>query len=126
MFKSYGLSHINIPVHDLEQSVGFYSGLLGMTEIRRFDDCVMLRTPETHEVITITVNPEDAKMMAKIGGFHFGFRLTELVEMTKILEEATRLGGVPLTQGGAKEKGRVYAAVNDPNGYEVEIFWEND
>jgi catechol-2,3-dioxygenase len=126
MFQSYGLSHINIPVKDLELSVRFYSGLIGMTEIRRFDDCVMLRTPGTHEVMTITVNPEEAKKMAEVGGFHFGFRLTELVEMSKILDEATRLGGTPKTHGGAKEKGRVYASMSDPDGYEVEIFWEND
>ena len=126
MLKTYGLSHINIPVQDLERSVSFYAQLFGMQEIRRFDDCVMLRTPGTHEVFTMTRSPEAAKLMAELEGFHFGFRLTGLVAIDKVLEDATQLGGTPKSHGGTAEKGRVYAAVSDPNGYEVEIFWESD
>ena len=125
MFQTYGLCHLNIPVSDLQRTVGFYAGLFGMTEIRRFEDCVMLRTPNTHEVLTLTRNADKAKQMTKQEDFHFGFRLTELVDMNEILNQAMRLGGSSPTQGGAKEKGRVWASVKDPDGYDVEIFWEN-
>jgi catechol 2,3-dioxygenase-like lactoylglutathione lyase family enzyme len=126
MFRTYGLSHINIPISNLERSVGFYTGLFGMQVIRRFDDCAMLRTPGTHEVMTLSVEPEEAKKMAKLAGFHFGFRLTELIDMNAVLEEAVRLGGTQPTQGGTREKGRVWAGITDPDGHEVEVFWEDD
>jgi hypothetical protein len=47
------------------------------------------------------------------------------MEMKEVLQEITRLGGKPITEGGTKEKGRLYAFANDPDGYEVEVFWES-
>ncbi len=126
MLQTFGLSHINIPVRNLEESVRFYQGLLGAKEIRRFKDCVMLRTPETQEVITITENAEQTDILAKAEGFHFGFRLREPMDMSKVVEKLVQLGGKSAEHGGSKEKGRLYAFASDPNGYTVEVFWENN
>jgi catechol 2,3-dioxygenase len=125
MLQTYGLSHLQISVGNLDRSVSFYKDLLGMTEIRRFDNCVMLQTPGAHEIFTINANSEEAKDAGKMGGIaHFGFRLREPMDMSKVLEEISRFGGKPISQGGNKEKGRLFAFATDPDGYEVEIFWE--
>ena len=127
MFQTHGLSHIQLTVRDVERSARFYKGLLGMEEIRRFDDCVMLRTPGSHEVFTINARAEASTSAGEMGGIaHFGFRLREPLEMTTVLEEAARLGGKPGDHGGRREKGRLYAYVTDPDGYEVELFWEEN
>lgn len=126
MLQTFGLSHINLPVRNLEESVRFYAGLLGAKEIRRFDDCVMLRTPGTHEVITLTGNATEAEILSKSEGFHFGFRLRECQDIGEVAKELTRLGATGAEHGGSKEKGRLYAFARDPNGYTVEVFWEND
>ena len=127
MFQTYGLSHIQITVSDLNRSVRFYHELLGMKELRRFDHCVMMQTPGSHEIITINAKPEPHLEGGKMGGIaHFGFRLREAIEMDKILAEIARLGGKSMTQGGSKESGRLYAFGTDPDGYEIELFWEEE
>lgn len=98
-----------------------------MRELRRFDRCAMMQTPGSHEIITINAEPESPDEVGKMGGVaHFGFRLREAIEMGKILDEIVRLGGKSMSQGGSKEKGRLYAFGADPDGYEIEIFWEED
>jgi catechol 2,3-dioxygenase-like lactoylglutathione lyase family enzyme len=125
MFQTYGLSHLQISVGDLERSGRFYKELFGMNEVRRFPECVMLQTPGAHEILTINASSEGKENVGKMGGVaHFGFRLIEPVEMSKIQKAITQLGGKPISEGGSIEKGRLYAIATDPDGYEVEVFWE--
>lgn len=127
MLQTFGLSHLQITVSDLNRSVRFYKELFGMREVRRFDSCAMIQTPGTHEIFTINASSDDQEHRGKMGGIaHFGFRLREPMEMNKILEHIVQLGGKAGSQGGSKEKGRLYAFGTDPDGYEVEVFWEED
>ena len=125
--ETYGLSHIQITVRDLERSVGFYRELLGMQILRRLGShAVMLQTPGGREVFTINANPAHAADAGKMGGIaHFGFRLRAKADMTSILERAERAGGKALEQGtrGQGDDQELYAFAADPDGYEVEIFW---
>lgn len=126
MFQTYGLSHLQITTSDLEKSSRFYKEMFGMKEVRRFENCIMLQTPGTNEIFTINAGPDQPKSVSKMGGIaHFGFRLREPIENEKILETVTRLGGKAVDQGGSREKGRLYAFATDPDGYEIEIFWED-
>lgn len=125
MLQTYGLSHLQIAVSDLERSARFYRELFGMKEVRRFENCVMLQTPGTNEIFTINASADHSRPPGKMGGIaHFGFRLKEPMENGKVLEVVTRLGGKAVEQGGNKEKGRLFAFATDPDGYEIELFWE--
>ena len=127
MLQTFGLSHLQITVSDLERSLNFYKGLFGMEEVRRFETCAMIQTPGTQEILTLNASLNEAAHVGKMGGIaHFGFRLREPMEMDQVLEAVTKLGGKAVTQGGSKEKGRLYAFGTDPDGYELEIFWEEN
>lgn len=97
-----------------------------MKEIMRFgENCVMLQTPGSHEVITLNADPELAKDAGKMGGIaHFGFRLSEEIEMTEVLAQVGKAGGTAIDHGRrGKNKSETYAFFTDPDGYEIEVFW---
>jgi catechol 2,3-dioxygenase len=126
-FPTHGLSHIQLAVRDLARSVAFYEGLLGAQVLRRIGHSAMLRTPGTHEVITLNADPEHAPGAGQSGGVaHFGFRLRERADMEAVLAEVVRLGGAAITHGASTSGDRLYAFAHDPDGYEVELFWESE
>jgi catechol-2,3-dioxygenase len=126
MIQTFGVSHIQIAVKDLERSANFYQKLFGMKELRRMENVMMLQTPGSSEVFTINQDT-DHQEIGHMGGIaHFGFRLREPMDMQEIIRAASNLGAIPTVHGGSEEKGRLYAFVKDPDGYELEIFWERD
>lgn len=85
----------------------------------------MLQTPGSHEVITLNADPGLTSDIGKMGGIaHFGFRLSEEIEMTEVLAQVSRAGGTPIDHGRrGKNKSETYAFFCDPDGYEIEVFW---
>lgn len=86
----------------------------------------MLRTPGSSEIFTISLRDGDEEqIVGQMGGIeHFGFRLREPLNMEDVVTTARDLGATPIEHGGSKEKGRLYAYIKDPDGYDLEIFWE--
>ncbi len=126
MIKTYGLTHIQLSVRDLEKSMRFYQQLLGMEELFRFGPtAVMLQTPGTNEIITLNSAPGSMESSGTMGGIaHFGFRLCDPVDMAAVLEEMAVAGGTPIEHGKrGPQKEELYAFGKDPDGYEIEFFW---
>jgi catechol 2,3-dioxygenase-like lactoylglutathione lyase family enzyme len=125
MFQSYGLTHLQIAVRDLEKSVGFYKHLFGMKELFRVGEhMVMLQTPGSKEVITINGNPNVKEVAGKLVGVqHFGFRLREKPDFAKMQDFILNAGGTNFEHGTRGEDGEVWAFFNDPDGYDIELFW---
>lgn len=126
MIRTFGLSHIQLTVKDLEKSMNFYQQVLGMNELFRFGTtAVMLQTPGSNEVFTLNANPELMQSAGTMGGIaHFGFRLSEQVDMEQLLNEVKLAGGSPGNHGKrGKDKEESYATAYDPDGYELEFFW---
>jgi catechol 2,3-dioxygenase-like lactoylglutathione lyase family enzyme len=121
MVRTHGLTHINLAVRDLTRSVGFYEQVFGCQTYWRDESTAHLQTPGCHDVITLEQKPEGA---APTGGIaHFGFRLLDPADIDAAIQEAEAAGGV-LLRRGAFAPGLPYAYVSDPDGYEVEIWYE--
>ena len=76
MIQTFGLSHIQIAVRDLEKSVRFYQEIFGMKELFMIGtNCMMLQTPGSQEAFTLNGGPDLQKEAGELSGVqHFGFR----------------------------------------------------
>jgi catechol 2,3-dioxygenase-like lactoylglutathione lyase family enzyme len=55
--------------------------------------------------------------------FHFGFRL-DSPEHVRALHQRMKGEGVTITGGLADERDGIYFRCADPDGYEIEVYWE--
>jgi catechol 2,3-dioxygenase-like lactoylglutathione lyase family enzyme len=121
MIKTHGLTHLSLAVRDMERSLRFYADVFGVTEYYRDASSIQVKGPGTHDVIAFE---QDTDIAGKIGGLtHFGFRLVNASDIDKAVDEVVRAGG-RLLRRGEFAPGFPFAYVADPDGYEVEIWYE--
>jgi catechol 2,3-dioxygenase-like lactoylglutathione lyase family enzyme len=66
----------------------------------------------------------DTSAAGKRGGIrHFGFRLVDPKDIDEAVDLALAAGGTLLRRGDF-DRGLPYAYVEDPDGYEIEIWYE--
>ena len=121
MIKTHGLSHIALSVLDPNRSLEFYSSVFGVREYYRDESTVQVLGPGPHDVLAFEKRPADAG--APGGIIHFGFRLIQPGDIDAAVAAVERAGGV-LTRRGEFGPGLPYAFVRDPDGYEIEIWFE--
>ena len=120
MIKTHGLTHISLSVRDPEASLAFYQKLLGVREYHRDRDSIQALGPGPHDVIAFERRP----LHGKRGGIdHFGFRLTDPRDIDEAVRQAEAAGGTILRQGEFGP-GLPFVYVADPDGYEIEIWFE--
>ena len=121
MIKTYGLTHVAVAVRDVKRASRFYRQVLGAVEIYRSDGFVQLQTPGTRDVM---VFEKDLKRAGKSGGIvHFGFRLQDPKDIDKAAAAVKKAGGTVKEQGEFVP-GEPYLFATDPDGYEIEIWYE--
>ena len=121
MIKTHGLTHLALAVKDPDRSLKFYQELFGVKEYYRDEDSIQVLGPGPHDVIAFE---RDAKKAGKRAGVdHFGFRLTTPKDIDKAIKEAERAGGKVLRRGEFAP-GFPFVYVADPDGYEIEIWFE--
>ena len=120
MVKTYGLTHIALAVKDPARSLTFYQHVLGVVPVYRQADFIQAQTPGSRDVLVF----ERGKRAGKSGGIaHFGFRLTTPADLPKALK-AIRSAGGKVRSHGEFVPGEPYVFFSDPDGYEVEIWYE--
>lgn len=119
MIATHGLTHLNLTVADLDRAVRFYSEVFGAKEYYRDSHSVQVQGPGAHDVLAFELGtPQPA------GGItHFGFRLVEPQDMDAAVQQVIRAGG-RLLRRGQFSPGEPYAYVHDPDGYEIELWFE--
>jgi catechol 2,3-dioxygenase-like lactoylglutathione lyase family enzyme len=121
MIKTPGLTHIALPVKDVKRSSAFYKKVFGTKEMYNEPEFVQVQTPGSKDIIVFV---KKTRPKAKANpGFHFGFRLSKPSAMSII--ETIRNAGSKIKETGEFIPGEPYVFFYDPDGYEVEIWFEN-
>ncbi len=121
MIKTHGLTHISLAVRDPERTLAFYQKVFGVKEYFRDENSIQVLGPGSHDVIAFE---KDVANAGKSGGIaHFGFRLVNAADINSAVGEVTQAGGTVIRRGEFGP-GLPFAFVQDPDGYEIEIWYE--
>ena len=121
MVKTHGLSHIALSVADLDRSLAFYVAVFGVREYVRNESTIQVLGPGPHDVIAFEKRRQGAGVPGGI--IHFGFRLTRPEDIDAAVAAVEGAGGT-ISSRGEFAPGLPYAFVRDPDGYEIEIWFE--
>ncbi len=121
MIKTYGLPHIAISVQDINRSSAFYENVFGAKRMYASDDFIQLQTPNSRDIIVLEKSKGE---ISNTGGIkHFGFRLIDPAEIDLVVTEIEKAGG-KIKQYGEFCPGEPYVFFYDPDGYEIEVWFE--
>lgn len=121
MIRTHGLTHISLAVADPDRSMRFYAEVFGLEEYYRDDTQIQAKGNGTMDIIAFELAPKKA---GKRGGIdHFGFRLVDANDIDHAVTTVIAAGGT-LLRRGEFAPGYPFAYVADPDGYEIEIWFE--
>jgi catechol 2,3-dioxygenase-like lactoylglutathione lyase family enzyme len=121
MVKTYGLTHIALKVKDIHRSSSFYQKIFGAKEMYKQDDFIQIQTPNSRDIIVFEKgNPTFGENENII---HFGFRLESPDDVDQAIHEVKEAGG-KIKEHGEFVPGEPYLFFYDPDGYEIEVWYE--
>ena len=117
------LLHVRMRVNDIERTVSFYTEVLGLAEGRRIvsprgSKIVYLTIPGSDTQIEVTEFHESGPVSVPPDLVHLAF---EVSDMNETLARLKRLG-VPITDGPTETSGSIFAFIDAPEGYEIELI----
>lgn len=118
------LLHTRYRVENLEKTVDFYKNVLGLEEVRRHksprgSELVFLKAPRSQELVEICCFPGSGPVTVGADITHLAF---EVEDLEKFAAAATAKGH-PLSDGPhATSTGSVFAFIDAPEGYEIELI----
>lgn len=120
--KTYGLTHLAIAVQDVARAKEFYQKVFGMEIMYDQEGFVQLTTPGCHDILVFEESKKS--ITGNSGGIaHFGFRLRHARDIGDIVQRVNAAGGKIIDQGEFIG-GSPYVFFKDPDGYEVEVWYE--
>lgn len=119
--RTYGLTHISLGVRDPERSARFYAEVFGAREIYRDEQEIQVQTPGAQDAIAF--ERIGGAPQARGGMTHFGLRLRNKSDIDAIPAVVEKAGGRVLRRGEFAG-GMPFVCITDPDGYEIEIWYE--
>lgn len=119
--KTYGLTHVALAVRDPKKSLRFYQRVFGVVPVYQEEGFIQAQTPGSRDVL---VFEKDVRKAGCSGGIvHFGFRLKKPRDIGHALKAVEAAGGKILDHGEFCP-GEPYLFFRDPDGYDVEVWYE--
>ncbi len=118
------LLHTRYRVQDLGRTVRFYTEVLGLEEIRRHksprgSELVFLKAPQSEELIEICCFPGSGPVVVGSDITHLAFEVEDLEKFA----QSAAAQGYPLSDGPTTSStGTVFAFIDAPEGYEIELI----
>ncbi|MFZ4765702.1 MAG: VOC family protein [Roseimicrobium sp.] len=118
------LLHTRYRVNDLDKTISFYKDVLGLEEVKRHksprgSELVFLKTPGSEELIEICSFPASGPVTFCSDLTHLAFEVEDIEAFAK---HSTALG-YPLSDGPTQSSsGSVFAFIDAPEGYEIELI----
>jgi len=118
------LLHTRMRVSDMEQTIQFYTGVLGLEVIERKmsprgSHLAFLRVPNSDELIELCSFPPSGPVKVQEDLVHLTFQVENLDDTIAQLEAK----GIALTEGPMKtSSGSRFVFIDAPDGYEVELI----
>ena len=116
--------HTRMRVDDLDKTISFYQKAFGLEVSRRHESprgskLVFLSVPNSEEEIEITYFPGSGKVQVQEDLMHLAFEVESMDAFADHLEQV----GYSFSDGPTKSSsGSVFAFVDAPEGYEVEVI----
>lgn len=120
MIRTLGLTHIALQVKDVKRSSLFYQKVFGAKEMYRSPDFIQVQTPGSKDIVVFEKQRKKSPIKT---GFHFGFRLLKPLRIESIIKTVEKAGG-KIKESGEFVPGEPYVFFYDPDGYEIEIWFE--
>lgn len=118
------LLHTRYRVEDLDRTIAFYKDVLGLEEVRRHESprgstLVFLKAPQSEELIEICRYPGSGPVVVGPDLTHLAFEVPDLAAFAAHAEKL----GYPLSDGPTTSgTGTVFAFIDAPEGYEIELI----
>lgn len=118
------LLHTRYRVNDLEKTVAFYRDILGLQEISRHksprgSELVFMKAPESEETIELCHFPSSGPVQVQADLTHLAFEVDDLEAFAREVEKK----GWKLSDGPTRSSsGSVFAFLDAPEGYEIELI----
>lgn len=113
------VSHLHLPVEDVERSACFYERHFGLQRIWREGDMIFLRCGS----FDLALAQKDA--VRPDASLHFGFRLPTKEDVQR-WHDHLRDGGVVMSFGPRDYGSYLTFSVRDPDGYAIEVYYEEE
>ena len=120
--------HTRMRVDDLDKTVAFYEKVFGLQVTRRHESprgskLVFLAVPNSEEEIEITYFPGSGPVQVQEDLMHLAFEVQSMDEFANHIEQI----GYSFSDGPTRSSsGSVFAFVDAPEGYEVEVIEKPD
>lgn len=117
------LLHTRYRVADLDKTISFYKEVLGLAEVRRIksprgSELVFLKAPQSEELIEICCYPASGPVVIGPDLTHLAFEVEEI----NAFASHAAAKGYPLSDGPTQSSSGVFAFIDAPEGYEIELI----
>ena len=124
MMKIKKLLHTRMRVSDMDQTIAFYTGVLGLEVLERKTSprgshLAFLHVPNSDELIELCSFPPSGPVKVQEDLVHLAFQVENLDDTIASLKEK----GIEITDGPAKtSSGSRFIFIDAPDGYEIELI----